>query len=113
MGISREFSREINSITNQFEISRKNGSLKIGMFDSKVKSFICRLLEKMIEEFDNDSEYYNYMAVMDEFIERMHLSSDGSDWMVWSNVDFSKLNELSLGSKDEVSKLKEVRDFYC
>lgn len=104
--------KKLSELISKFEFKEKGGELRLGSLDSGVKGFVVALVNSLIENYSDDEKYFEVIGVLDDFVEEMHFSSSGADWLVWCKITFDKLNEISSGVKEELWKLEEVRDFY-
>lgn len=99
-----------DKILEEFEHLQNNDKIVIGSLDSEIKDFIRDSVYSMIENYSDDDFYYGVVEVLSDFV--YELSDEGTGYQVWSEVDFSKVNEIGFGLKEDLDFLKEVLIFY-
>ena len=104
------FSVRKDHIMEEFDHLAKNEKLSIGAMDKEIRRFISDSVGAMIENYSDDEFYYGVLEVLSDFV--YELSDEETGYRVWTEVDFSKVNEIGSGLKEDVDVLKGIKRFY-
>lgn len=110
MASVKGFRIRASKIIEEFDNLQKNDRISIGAMDSEIIRLIKDSVLAMIENYEDDNFYFGIVEVLSEFV--YDLSDEETGYQVWTNVDFSKVNEIAFGIKESLEFLKEVKDFY-
>lgn len=99
-----------DKIFEEFDHLQNNEKIIIGSLDSEIKKFISSSIFEMIENYENDDFYYGVVEILSDFV--YELSDEKTGYQVWSEVDFSRVNEIGFGLKEDIEFLREIQNFY-
>ncbi|NCN86625.1 hypothetical protein GW932_02235 [archaeon] len=105
--------KELEGILSSFEAMQKSEKLAIGSMDERIKEFIQKILNGLIKYHLDEEKYFSFIEILDKFIDEMRYNDNGTDWMVWCNIDFGKLSLISSGVVEDMKVLEEIKEYYC